>query len=445
MKGGNIIIRGILMVVTVFVLSLYFFPFDLRFMPSVNTKMAMAGIGLFVIAYQLVRKGGALIDRDTFVLSLCAAFVSLAGIISVVCNNTNDYAYASYLISMWVWLSAAYVAVMWIRWVHGTVSVFIVCNYLIALCVMQCVLALAMDFYAPLKQLVYSILDEGTVSFMEHKNRLMGLGVGLDVAGSRFAAVLIMIPFVCIRYKEKVINYLPLYILAFLIIAVIGNMIGRTTTVGLILAVVCFFVFSKFYEMGQFHKRLLLWTVGILAVVVPVCVFEYYNEPKFYDHLRFGFEGFFSLAEKGKWEVHSNEMLKQGYIFPDNMKTWVIGDGYFGTTDTNPYYIGTRWAGFYKGSDVGYSRFLFYFGLTGLLAFSFFMFMSCMVCVRRFKSMQYMFLVLLALNFIVWLKVSTDIFLVFALFLCISKEENDAYEERMLQEAENGALPVAEE
>ena len=154
MKGGNIIIRGILMVVTVFVLSLYFFPFDLRFMPSVNTKMAMAGIGLFVIAYQLVRKGGALIDRDTFVLSLCAAFVSLAGIISVVCNKTNDYAYASYLISMWVWLSAAYVAVMWIRWVHGTVSVFIVCNYLIALCVMQCVLALAMDFYAPLKQLV---------------------------------------------------------------------------------------------------------------------------------------------------------------------------------------------------------------------------------------------------------------------------------------------------
>ena len=73
------------------------------------------------------------------------------------------------------------------------------------------------------------------------------------------------------------------------------------------------------------------------------------------------------------------------------------------------------------------------------------MFMSCMVCVRRFKSMQYMFLVLLVLNFIIWLKVSTDIFLVFALFLCISKEENDAYEERMLQEAENGALPVAEE
>lgn len=445
MKGGNIIIRGILMVVTVFVLSLYFFPFDLRFMPSVNTKMAMAGIGLFVIAYQLVRKGGALINKDILILSICAALVSLAGIISVVCNDTNDYAYATYLISMWVWLSAAYVAITWIRWVHGTVSVFIVCNYLIALCVMQCVLALAMDFYAPLKHFVYSLLDEGTVSFMTEKNRLMGLGAGLDVAGSRFAAVLIMISFVCIRYKEKVIHYLPLYILSFLIIAVIGNMIGRTTTVGMIISVVCFLVFSKFYKMERFHKRMIAWSVGILAVVVPVCIFEYNNNPNFYDNLRFGFEGFFSLAEKGRWEVYSNDLLKEGYIFPDNLKTWLIGDGYFGTTDADPYYIGTRWTGFYKGSDVGYSRFLFYFGLTGLLAFSFFMFMSCMVCVRRFKSMQYMFLVLLALNFIVWLKVSTDIFLVFALFLRISKEENDTYEERMLQEAENGALPVAEE
>lgn len=137
-------------------------------------------------------------------------------------------------------------------------------------------------------------------------------------------------------------------------------------------------------------------------------------------------------------------MLKEGYVFPDNPKTWLIGDGYFGSTDANPYYIGTRWGGFYKGSDVGYSRFLFYFGLCGLLAFSFFMLKSCMVCVCRFKSLQYMFLMLLALNFIVWLKVSTDIFLVFALFLCISKEENDAYEAGMLQGREEAEVQPAQ-
>ena len=417
-----------MIVLTTIILNFYFFSIDLRFMPSVNTKMVLGGLGLFVLAYQLVKKGGALINKDTFVLSVCAALVSLAGFVSVVYNGTPDYAYATYLISMWVWLSAAYVVVTWMRWVHGTVSVFIVCNYLIVLCVAQCSLALGMEFYPPLKQVVYSLLDEGTVTFMEQKDRLMGFGAGLDIAGSRFAAILIMIPFVCMQYKHKVIKYIPLYILAFFIICVIGNMIGRTTTIGAILAVASFFVFSKFYRMDTFNKRLGLWLMGLLVVVVPICAIAYNTVPEFHDLLRFGFEGFFSLAEKGEWEVHSNEMLKEGFIFPDNPKTWLIGDGYFGTTDLDPYYTGRRWAGFYRGSDVGYSRFLFYFGLFGLLAFSFFIFKAGMVCVRRFNAIKYMFIVLLALNFIYWVKVSTDIFLVFALFLCISQSENEEYE-----------------
>lgn len=418
---NNVVVKGLLMVFAALVLNFYFFSIELRFMPSVNTKMVLGGIGLFILAYQLVRKSGALINRDSFVISVSAALVSLAGFISVVYNDTNDYAYATYIVSMWVWLSAAYVAVTCIRWVHGTVSIFIVCNYLIVLGVAQCALALGMEFYAPLKRVVYSLLAEGTVSFMKEKDRLMGFGVGLDVAGSRFAAILIMISFVCMQYRQKVVRYIPWYILAFCIICVIGNMIGRTTIVGAVLAVLSFIVFSQFYQVDDFQKRLLGWTVGLLAVVVPVCIIAYNTVPEFHDLLRFGFEGFFSLAEKGKWDVHSNEMLKHGYIFPDNLKTWLIGDGYFGSTDADPYYVGTRWAGFYKGSDVGYSRFLFYFGLTGLILFLLFFFKVCKICVLRFKDMKYMFIVLLALNLIYWLKVSTDIFPVFALFLCITE------------------------
>ena len=418
---NNVVVKGLLMVFVALVLNFYFFSIELRFMPSVNTKMVLGGIGLFILAYQLVRKSGALINRDSFVISVSAALVSLAGFISVVYNDTNDYAYATYIVSMWVWLSAAYVAVTCIRWVHGTVSIFIVCNYLIVLGVAQCALALGMEFYAPLKRIVYSLLAEGTVSFMKDKDRLMGFGVGLDIAGSRFAAILVMMPFVCMQYRQRVIRYIPLYILAFCIIFVIGNMIGRTTTVGAVLAVLSFIIFSRFYQVDDFQKRLLGWAVGLLAVVVPVCIIAYNSVPEFHDLLRFGFEGFFSLAEKGEWDVSSNEMLKEGFIFPDNLKTWLIGDAYFGPTDADPYYVGTRWAGFYKGSDVGYSRFLFYFGLTGLILFLLFFFKVCKICVLRFKDMKYMFIVLLALNLIYWLKVSTDIFPVFALFLCITE------------------------
>ena len=111
--------------------------------------MVLGGLGVFILAYQLVQKNNALINRNIFILSICAALVSLIGFISVVYNDTNDYTYVTYIISMWVWLSAAYVAITCIRWVHGTISVFIVCNYLIVLGVSQCTLALGMEFYTP--------------------------------------------------------------------------------------------------------------------------------------------------------------------------------------------------------------------------------------------------------------------------------------------------------
>lgn len=427
--------KYILMAFTLLVVSFYFFPFEFRFLPAVNTKMALAALGLVILGIQLARNRNALINKDFLVLSILAALVSLAGLVSVIYNGTPDFAYATYIISMWVWASAAYVVVSLIRWVHGTVSVYLLCNYLIVLSVSQCVLALTMDFSEPVKSFIYSLQEESVGNFYEEKRRLSGLGAGLDVAGSRFSAVLVMLSFLCVNYFRQVKPHLLLYIWAFVIIAVIGNMIGRTTTVGMSIAILYFIVGSVLYMSNKDRNYIWLWISSILIIAVPLLIYGYYNIPELYQNMRFGFEGFFSLAEEGRWEVHSNELLKQGYIFPDNLKTWLIGDGYFGTTNIDPYYTGVNWKGFYMGSDVGYSRFLFYFGLAGLTAFSVFMMKTCQVCMKRFGDYKLMFLIFLAINFIVWLKVSTDIFLVFAPFLCISQEENDAYMERIaLQE-----------
>lgn len=80
-------------------------------------------------------------------------------------------------------------------------------------------------------------------------------------------------------------------------------------------------------------------------------------------------------------------------------------------------------------TDVGYSRFLFYFGLLGLLAFSSVILMSSYICMNRLNKYKMMFVLYAVLNFIIWFKVSTDIFLVFAIFLCISPEEQQQAEQ----------------
>lgn len=420
-------IRIISILVTLVITSLYFFTFELRPLPGANTKMIMAGLGLIVIGIQMARQKNPLINTGFFKLVLLASLVSLIGLFAVVFNDTSDFEYATYIVSMLVWISAAYVVITWMKFVHGTVSVELLAQYLVAVSVMQCVLALAIDSYMPLKQLVNSIMVVTPVM----EKRLYGMDASLDIAGSRFSVVLVLIVYLMSRISKNKSYKVISYIVAFFVIAIVGNMISRTTTVGVIVAL-CYFIFLLFRKQDNSVVKLryiLILFVGILVCLLPFLCYLYQINTSFHENIRFAFEGFFSLAEKGKWEVHSNEMLKDMYIFPDNLKTWIVGDGYFDNPYfADKYYTGPAWAGYYKGTDVGYLRFIYYFGLIGLFAFSAFMLKIGQILMDRFHEERIMFLIIILLNFIIWFKVSTDLFVVYALFLMIPKSGDEEFD-----------------
>ena len=128
--------------------------------------------------------------------------------------------------------------------------------------------------------------------------------------------------------------------------------------------------------------------------------------------------GFFSLAEEGHWRTGSNDALMSMYVFPDNPETWLIGDGYFIVPGSDPNYMGTATEGYYMGTDVGYLRFIFFFGLLGLAIYSLFILYAGRTCIRMHPGNTLLFFSLIAMNFIVWLKVATDCFFILALFIC---------------------------
>lgn len=411
--------------------SLYFFPIDV--VTGVNTKMIIAACGLLVFMVKLAQKK-IFLEKNYIILSLSALVVSLCGVLSIWYNDTADTAYATYIISMWVWLGGAYFVVNLIKFVHGKDTVLLLCNYLIAICVLQCVLALVIDMNPAVKTFVNSIYPDGAY-YAEHK-RLYGIGAALDVAGSRFSTALIMITCIGLTYGNKLRKtWFALYVLSFLVIAVLGNMVARTTTIGVILSLL-YLLFVTFRRGGadeSISKKILWkWLIVIMLLVVPVIVHYYKSNPIINDNMRFAFEGFFSLVEKGKWEVHSNDMLQNMYVFPDNVKTWIIGDGYFDNPKlTDPYYTGDMRTAFYMGTDVGYLRFIFYFGVLGLVAFMSFFCKTARLCMKRLMEFKHMFILLLLLNFIIWFKVATDIFVVFALFLCLTASKNE--EEQLIE------------
>ena len=416
--------------------SFYFFPFEFTFLPGYNTKMIMAVIGLALWGFNLANRRTFESNSSLFTLSIIALLVSLCGVVSVIANNTRDYAYASYIMSMWVWLGGAYCAVEIIRLVQKKMSVELICHYLIGVCVAQCIIAILIDNFPIVKEMASMITSSGFLNAADFEggSRLYGIGCALDVAGTRFAAVLVMIAALIAKYKTNV-RRLYVYMMSFIIILVIGNMIARTTIVGVLLAIVYWMVVSYPYSftINRSSRGVLKHVLLVLAVALPIIIHLYDNNPVVREDIRFAFEGFFSLAEKGEWDVHSNNRLMEMYVFPDNAKTWIIGDGYFdGPSNTDPYYVGPTMTGFYMWTDVGYLRFIFYFGLIGLAAFMFFFIKCGQVCAHKFRNYALLFWLLMLLNFIVWFKVSTDIFVVFAIFLCISQSDNDAYEEDLL-------------
>lgn len=420
-------------IISVILTSFYFFPIETVFLPGMNTKMALAGFGLLILGKRLAQRRDAGINKDFFVLSLLALGISLISLLTMTINNTPDASFLTYFVSMWVWMGGAYTVVRWLDTAYGYVNVRLVCNQLIAVCVIQCLIAWTKDVYPPLQAWVDSFV--GGEAFMGNTKeaRLSGIGAALDVAGLRFSAVVVMIGYILSKAEELSHKQVVTYLISFLIIAIIGNMMSRTTTVGVGLALVYWIYSTNLLSLKQNIKnqKLWFWLGGILCVIIPVFIYLYFANDTFYKNIRFGFEGFFSLWETGEWQTSSNDiLLEHMVVFPDNWVTWLIGDGYAANpmdktlSFFDPYYTGPIYHGYYKGTDIGYLRYIFYFGLVGTFVFVLFMWKSAWACIHRFKDYKMMFLMILLVNYIGWFKVSTDIFLVFAIFLVLSKKDD---------------------
>lgn len=420
-------------IIAIIVTSFYLFPFNLTFFPVANTKLIMAIISIPLLLSDIASKHKGNLKNDLLILCLYAFGVSLTSFAAVVYNNTNDYCYVTYIISMLVWLGGAYTLVRLLKLIHGYISVELLFNYLFIVCVLQCLIAIAISHSPTIDRFVSSFYDDYKSLKDFADGRLYGIGCAFDVAGMRMSAIEII--FGCLLYKlsDKYRDrswIIGLYIVGFAIIAVIGNMIARSTLIGLLIAffIILYSLVLRKMQIDTTSSLAIKWFLRVSVLTGAGCILMYNADPQFKADFRFGFEGFYSLAETGKWSVKSNDVLLSMYRFPESVKTWIIGDGYIVGTTNDPYYTGIDYKGYYMGTDVGYLRFIYYSGLIGLGAFVLFMLKAALICKKRQSANKNIFFALLLLQFIVWFKVASDIFSIFALFLVVSWLQNEVKE-----------------
>lgn len=413
--------------------SMYFFPFIFTAFPSQNTKNMLGALGVIFIFMTFVYKRSFSLSRDILILFLLGAAVSIISYISITYNQTPDYSYVTFIRSMMIWFSGAYVVGVLIWMVHRRIDVELVMHYLVAVCVFQCAMTMLIQFVPSVKAFVDAHIEQGQ-RLLDDLGRMYGIGASLDVAGSRFSAVLVGMAVLIEKNKESWSRFvLIVYILAFIVITVIGNMIARTTLVGVIVALgyLLIMVFRSMMHRESYRQGRMIGTwLIVIALAIPLGITLYNTSKEFSEMLRFGFEGFFSYFESGEFETDSTEKLKSMIVWPEELRTWIIGDGYFENSRNDINYLGNSTVrGFYMGTDIGYLRYIFYFGIIGLIAISLVVVYSALIGCKYFSEYRNIFLFAALINFIVWLKVSTDILLFLYLFVTATIVEQEFMDE----------------
>lgn len=409
-------------IILAIICSCYYFPITLNVLPSVNSKMFIAALGLLVFVWEHVKNRAPSIRKEMFPVLILGLLFSLSSYFSVAYNSTNDFVYATYFVSMSVWLGGAYFVIYMLRKVYGTVTLKTICFYLAIMCAGHCILAVIIDNVPILADMIDTVFVQVEKEYFEKNPRLYSIGVGFDTAGIRFSCVLLGTAYLI---KKAVTNAeRNFYIVLFLIIGSIGNMISRTTVVGLAVACVYLFFSFGYWLKARLSLKNILWVVGSFLLVISLIYvgnYLYANSQGFRDSFDYGFEGFINLYHTGSFSTHSSDLLVNsiGDILPDNVKTWIIGDGYF-ADPFDPRF-------FYMGTDMGYIRFIFYCGIIGLAVFLAYFICCTYVLCKREKNLNFFFLCLFIIQLIVWIKIPTDIFCFYALILLLDAQNTKEY------------------
>lgn len=234
--------------------------------------------------------------------------------------------------------------------------------------------------------------------------RILGFGSSFFTSGILNSMLLIVNSYLFLKAKTKVEKLK--YTLFFIILGFVGVLKARTVFVGLILSL----CYTLFISAKSFVKQIVLITIvsTMIAYVIVLLLPNVYKQ--FEQVITFGFELFIKYFEFGSLESDSTNELKEMYVYPTEIRTYLIGDGLWTDPKDSLYY---------KGTDVGYLRLIFYFGILGMISFLSFQFISFKEAWSKFKTTRYQYLIIfLFLLFVILnFKGFTDFYFIFILII----------------------------
>ncbi|MFX2254690.1 hypothetical protein, partial [Acinetobacter baumannii] len=363
--------------------------------------------GLFIFVFEVVKNG---LRKKYFYYFLLVIISGAWSLVSFVLNIDSDLFYVkeNLLLSLILFFSA-----FSIKKIYKILDVDfnfenIVLFSSLAL-VFQLIFSLVVNFVPSIFNTTIQIINIDGLSSDTLQNfseaRLVGIGASFFAAGILNSFFLILLAYY-INYSKGKKNYFLLLTL-FLIISIVGILFSRTTIIGIVLSIFFFLNYKNLFKVV-----LLIFPLFFLLIIYGKTLSESNAQ------IAFGLDFLFNT--KNSQASSSFNGLKEMYdILPDNLKTWILGDAKYKVVSQNGDF-----SSYYKETDVGYFRIVFYNGLVGLLLF---FFMTFYILKKSFYFSGFLIFVLLLCFFALNLKgVATIYSFCFLFFLVDSALYGDS-------------------
>lgn len=327
-------------------------------------------------------------------------FTLWAILAGVVAEYFQDNYLSNYTRSQVAWIFSAYLIsyVFFKAYPRGTFIQFL--YFVVGAILLQAVISLIMSQNESVRNFFFSLQMTDLVDQIKREDtegqRLLGYGIAFFGAGIVYGLGLILLVYILMKEKLNLIKT-SLLAMVYIIFAYVGLLSARTTTTGIFASLILMILLFFF---GGDTKKSQMWSflaiAALLAVVGYTLTYEYFSS--FAD---WAFEAFINFFEAGEFRTRSSDGLENMFYLPEDTRMWIIGRGGMA----------------FWGSDVGYTRLLFYFGLPGTLAFFFYQFYLMKMSATKDTAFVLTLLVIFAYNLGLNIKGLSDLNLFIYLFV----------------------------
>ena len=355
---------GYLLIFVIFFIFLY--PVQFKGTPVTNRVLAgflsitiLSAIAVFRVALKKFY-----IKKQFLKIAGTLLLISVVSFFSIKINGSGQTEFLLYpLRTPMIILAVAYWCCLLIIQVYGYISFTIITRFFIITVTIQSIIALlnysvpaVNDFFNSIQD--YNELDNVIVN-LSAGARVMGFGAKFMNAGVIVGFCLILIGVILKTKKLSYWQNLGL-VIVFILNFIVGMMMARTTIIGAVLSLAYVIFPTSAKKFSLKNKLRFASTLIVLGICFYIFVIPLVSE-EITQMFNYGFEMFVNYSTEGELRTESSDMVMNMWIWPDNFKTWIIGDALFSTPDGLAYY---------KSTDIGYCRLIFYFGLIGFISFT---------------------------------------------------------------------------